>query len=87
MPTAESLKLFITGTIIPPLAGALATWVTSTQVLSVFHVQASAAAAEITSVLVFGVVTGLTWLTQHNILKANYAPVAKAASEARRSSV
>lgn len=87
MPTAESLKQFLTGTVIPPLAGALATWLTSTQVFSVFHITASAAATEITSVLVFGVVTGLTWLTQHNILKANYTPAAKAANTAHRANV
>ena len=66
MPTSETLRQFITGTIIPPIAGALATWLTGTQVL------------------VFGVVTGLAWLTQHNILKATYSPPAKAAARASK---
>lgn len=70
--SAESIKQFLTGVVIPPIAGALATWLTSTQVFSIFHITASAAAAEITSVLVFGVVTGLTWLTQHHVLSGHY---------------
>ena len=84
MPTSETLRQFITGTIIPPIAGALATWLTGTQVFSVFHVTASAATTEITQVLVFGVVTGLAWLTQHNILKATYSPPAKALARASK---
>ena len=80
MPTAEQLRQFIVGTVIPPIAGALATWLASTQVFSVFHITANAAAAEITQVLVFGVVTGLTWLTGHHILAATYGPAAKAAA-------
>ena len=84
MPTSETLRQFITGTIIPPIAGALATWLTGTQVFSIFHVTASAATTEITQVLVFGVVTGLAWLTQHNVLKSAYSPTAKATERARK---
>lgn len=78
--SAETIKQFIVGTVIPPIAGILATWITSTQVLSIFHITQSAAAAEITQVLVFGVVTGLTWLTQHHVLAGHYTPGAKAAA-------
>jgi hypothetical protein len=75
--SAEAIKQFIVGVVIPPIAGALATWLTSTQVFSIFHITQSAAAAEITAVLVFGVVTGLTWLTQHHVLSGHYTPAAK----------
>jgi hypothetical protein len=85
MPTSEQIKQFLVGVVIPPLAGALATWLASTQVFSVFHITANAAAAEITQVLVFGVVTGLAWLSSHHILSGHYAPAAKVA--ARKSSV
>lgn len=79
MLTAETVKQFIVGTIIPPIAGALATWLASTQVFSVFHITANAASAAIVQVLVFGVVTGIAWLTSHHILKGTYSPAAKAA--------
>lgn len=74
----EAIRQFLVGVVIPPIAGALATWLTSTQVFAIFHITASAAAAEITQVLVFGVVTGLTWLTQHHVLSGHYTPAAKA---------
>jgi hypothetical protein len=73
MPTVAQLRTFIVGTIIPPIAGALGTWLASTQVFGVFHITANAAVAEITQIAVFGVVTGLTWLTNHHILKASSA--------------
>jgi hypothetical protein len=85
MPNAEAIKQFIVGTVIPPIAGALATWLASTQVFAVFHITANAAAAEITQALVFGVVTGIAYLVNHHILAGHYSPAAKAAT--RKSSV
>ncbi len=84
MPTAEQLRQFIVGTIIPPIAGALATWLASTQVFAVFHITANAAAAEITQVLVFGVVTGIAYLVNHHILSGHYTSTAKAAAAAKK---
>lgn len=78
MPTAEQLKQFLIGTVLPPLVGFLATWLASTPVLAVFHITANAAAAEITQLAVFGLSAGFTWLTGHHILKGHYTPPAKA---------
>jgi len=80
MPTAEQLKQFLVGTIVPPIAGALATWLASTPVLAVFHITTNAAATEVTQVLVFAVVAGLSWLTAHHVLSGHYTPAAKAAA-------
>lgn len=78
MPTAEQIRQFLVGTVVPPIAGAVATWLVGTQVFSVFHITANAAAAEITQVLVFAVVTGIGYLTSHHILSGHWAPPAKA---------
>lgn len=76
MPNASTIKQILTSYVVPPLAGALATWVTSTQVLGVFHITRNTAAAAITQALVFGVISGLAWLSSHHILKGTYtAPV------------
>jgi hypothetical protein len=80
VPTAEQIRQFITGVIIPPIAGAIATWLASTQVFSIFHITQNVAVAEISQVLVFGVVTVITFLVSHNILKGVYTPAAKLAA-------
>lgn len=79
----EAIKQFLVGTVLPPVAGALATWLASTPVLAVFHITANAAAAEITQLAVFGVTAGLSWLTAHHILLGHYSPAAKATISAR----
>lgn len=79
MPTAEQLRQFVVTVLVPPIAGALATWLVGTEVLSIFGITANAAAAEITQVLVFGVVTGFAWLGTHNVLSGHYTPAAVAA--------
>ncbi len=74
MPTASQLKQFILGTIVPPLAGALATWIVGTGVLAVFKVSSSEVAYEVTQIVTFGVVTAIAWLTSHHILTGSYTP-------------
>ena len=76
----EAIKQFLISTVIPPIAGALATWLASTQVFAIFHLTQSVAAAEITEGLVFLVVTGIAWLATHHILLGHYTPAAKLAA-------
>jgi hypothetical protein len=73
LPTVDQIKTFIVGTIIPPIAGALATWLIGTHVLAIFNISSSEIAYEVTQIGTFGVVTGLTWLTNHHILLASSA--------------
>ena len=73
IPSVAQIKTFIVGTIIPPLAGALATWIVGTHVLAIFAISSSQIAYEVTQIATFGVVTGLTWLTNHHILLASSA--------------
>lgn len=74
MPTASQIKQFLVGTVLPPLAGALATWIVGTGVLAIFHVSTSEVAYEVTQIATFGVVTGIAWLTSHHILTGSYEP-------------
>lgn len=84
MPTAEQVKQFLSIVVIPPLAGALSTWIfTSLHFLSIFHITADQTAKVITEVAVFGVSAGLAWLASHNILKGIYSPGAKASVATR----
>ena len=85
MPTAEQIKQFVVGVILPPVVGALVSFIASTEVLNVFNISHDQLAAWVSAVLVFGVVTVIGWLKVHGILKGIYTPAAKAA--ARRSSV
>jgi hypothetical protein len=78
MPTAEQIKQFLIGTVLPPLVGFLATWLASQPILAVFHITREAAAAEVTQALVFGLTALFTWLSAHHILKGHYTPAAKA---------
>jgi hypothetical protein len=75
-----AIKQFLVGTILPPVVGALATWLSSTPMLAVFHITSNAAAAEITQLAVFGISAGLSWLTAHHILSGHYSPSAFGAS-------
>lgn len=79
LPSLDQIKTFIVGTIVPPIAGALATWLVGTHVLNLFNISTSEVAYEVTQIATFGVVTGLTWLTNHHILlAANTAKTPKA---------
>ena len=78
MPSASQIKQFLLGTVVPPIAGALATWIVGSGVLAVFKISSSDIAYEITQIATFGVISGLTWLTNHHILKGTYAAAAKA---------
>jgi len=77
MPTVAQIRQFIVGTIIPPIAGVVATWVVGTHVLDLFNISSSEVAYEITQIATFAVVTGLTWATNHKILTGAYLPTAK----------
>jgi hypothetical protein len=75
MPTLTQVKQFLSLTVVPVLAGALANWLmVHLHFLAAFHLTASSVAGELTQLGVFGVGAGLTWLASHNILKAVYAP-------------
>lgn len=74
LPTAEQIKQFLVGTILPPIAGAAATWVVGTHVLALFAISHDQLAYEITQILTFGVVSGISWLTAHHILTGSYKP-------------
>jgi hypothetical protein len=78
--TVEQIKQFLIGSVVPVIAGSLATWVTGTKVLAIFGITKEAAAAAIVQVLVFGITAGLTFLVSHHILLGHYAPAAKAAA-------
>ena len=73
MPNAAQIKAFIVGHVIPVIAGALATWLTSSQVLNIFHFTNNQVAAAISQVLVFAVTTVLAAFTSHHILLAGRA--------------
>lgn len=74
MPSAETIKQFFATVVIPPLAGALSTWIfTSVHFLSIFHISANQTAKAVTELAVFGVTAGLAWLTSHHVLKGTYA--------------
>ena len=78
MPTQEQIQQFIVTTVVPLVSGALVTWLSSTQVLSIFNLTATSAAKVISAVLVFGVSAVITWLSVHHVLAGHYTPAAKA---------
>lgn len=72
MPTLAQLKQFLIGAVIPPVAGALATWIVGTHVLDLFQVSKGQVVYELTQVLTFAVVSVLAWLSAHHMLKGTY---------------
>jgi hypothetical protein len=73
--SVEVMKQFVITRIIPPLAGALATWVlTNIHFLSIFHFQQDETAKAISELAVFGVTTAFAWLSAHFSLKGHYLP-------------
>lgn len=85
MISVEQIKQFAATVVIPPLAGALSTWLfTSVHFLSLFHVTADQTAKALVELAVFGVTAGLAWLASHHILLGNYTPGAKSARASRR---
>jgi hypothetical protein len=79
MPSAEQVKQFLSLTVIPVVAGALANWlIVHLHFLASFHITAGSVAGELTQLGVFGVSTLIAFLASHNILKAAYSQAAKA---------
>lgn len=75
MPTLSQIKQYLSLTVIPVLAGALANWlVVHLHFLASFHITASGAAGVISQLGVFAVSAGLAFLASHHILKGTYAP-------------
>jgi hypothetical protein len=74
MPNLTQIKQFIVTAIVPVIAGGLATWLSSTQVLAIFHITQNSAAAAISAVLVFGITALVTYLGAHHILSGHYSP-------------
>lgn len=78
MPTAEQVKQFLAVVVVPPIAGALATWlIVHVHFLALFHITAASVAGELTQLGVWGVSTLIAFLASHNILKGVYSPAAK----------
>lgn len=82
MPTAEQIKQFLIGIILPPSISALATWIVVKVPLitTFFHISMSSVAGELSVVATFLVGWVITWLVQHKILAGHYTPAAKAAA-------
>jgi hypothetical protein len=80
--SAEQLKHFLLGVVLPPAVAAGATWlVVNVPLLSTFfHISSTSVAGVLAQVGTFLVVTVVTWLTQHHVLSAHYTPAAKAAA-------
>jgi hypothetical protein len=73
--TREVIKQFIITRIIPPLAGALATWlITKVHFLSIFHFKQDETAKAISELAIFGITTAFAWLSAHYSLKGHYLP-------------
>jgi hypothetical protein len=71
----EVIKQLIITRLIPPLAGALATWLlTNVHFLSIFHFTHDETAKAISEIAIFGVTTAIAWLSAHYSLKGHYLP-------------
>jgi len=81
MPSAEQLKQFLLGVILPPLIGIAAAWiVASVHVLNLFGITEGQIVGELSQLATFAITAAFAWLTQHKILSATYTPAAKAAA-------
>lgn len=79
MPSLEQIKQYLISTVIPPVAGILATWLTvHVHFLATFHITSTSVAGALTQLGIWGVTTLTVWLSTHNILKGLYTPEAKA---------
>lgn len=83
MPTAEQIKTFLLGTVLPPVVGAVTTLLFNKLGLlaTFFHLGEATVGAEIAQLATWGVTTGLAWLTTHHVLRGTYTPAARAARE------
>jgi hypothetical protein len=73
LPTPDQLRQFLVGTVVPPIAGALATWLTThVHVLALFHIGSDSVALAVSQSLVFSVVTATSFLAGHHILTGSY---------------
>lgn len=64
---------WVTGTVVPVIAGAGAAWLASKGVLNVFDISKATAAADLDELGVFAVVTAAGWLTSHRVLSGHYS--------------
>lgn len=79
MPSLATVKQYLSVTVVPVLAGALANWlIVHLHFLAAFHLTTSSVAGELTQLGVFGVGAGLAWLGSHHILAGHYAPTQEA---------
>lgn len=85
MPSAEQIRQFLVGVVLPPIAGVIATWIVSTvHILNLFGVTSASLAGELVNLGTFGIVTLIGFLTSHHILSGHYTPAAKAAAGHRK---
>jgi hypothetical protein len=75
LPTASAVLKFATVVVIPPAAGFVATFLfVRLKVLGTLGISHSQLVTYITGGAILLVTSGITFLTQHNILKGTYAP-------------
>lgn len=84
MPSAESIRQFLIGVVLPVVTATVAAWIVATvHILNVFGVTEGQVAAELTQLGTWGVTALITALHAHHYLLGRYTPVAKAAAGKR----
>jgi len=74
LPTTEQIRQFLTGVVLPPLVGALVTYLfANTHILNLFNISEASAAGELTQLGAWAITTAIAWLTTHHILMGHYA--------------
>jgi hypothetical protein len=83
LPTAEQIRQFLLGTVVPPVVGAVTTLLFNKLGLlaTFFHLTETSVAAEVAQLVTWGVTTGLAWLTTHHVLRGTWTPAQRAARE------
>jgi hypothetical protein len=71
-PTPEQWRQYIVSAIVPILAGAIVSWLSSDRVINVFHLNEKAVESIVSELLVFAITAGITWLSTHHILSGKY---------------
>jgi len=75
LPAGTTIIKYVSVIALPPVVGYLATWlIVHVQVLGALGLSTGSLTATLTAFGIFAVTALITLLTQHNILKATYAP-------------
>jgi len=77
MPSAESIKQFLVGVVLPPIAGIVVTAiVANVHVLNLFHISETQLSGWFVSMGTWGITTLIAFLTTHHILSGHWVPSA-----------